>query len=108
VLQAYPESSQYEQKLVEVNNIWKSCMIPFWFKDKLIKLAPKIFGNNQLDNMQSISLYEIIRKIWTTIVARRINEVWLAKGLLHDAQYGYKLDNGTRMPLFSVIKKSRE
>ena len=70
-----------------------------------MKLAPKIPGNYQLDKMRPISFYEIIRKIWTTIVARRINRVWHEKGLLHQAQYGYRLDNGTQMALFNVINE---
>jgi hypothetical protein len=88
-----------------MTNIWKSRTILIWFKDKLMKLAPKIPGNDQLDNMRPISLYEIIRKIWTTIVARQINRVWYEKGLLHDAQYGCRSDNGTQVALFNVIKE---
>jgi hypothetical protein len=104
MIKAWPRSTKiFVYK--HMTNIWKSRTIPIWFKDKLMKLAPKIPGNDQLDNMRPISLYEIIRKIWTTIVARRINRVWHEKGLLHDAQYGYRLDNGTQMALFNVINE---
>ena len=86
-------------------NIWKSRTIPDWFKDKEIALAPKIPGNDQLDNMRPISLYEIVRKVWTTIIAKRINRVWHELGLLHPSQYGYTLDNGTQMALYTVINE---
>ena len=43
--------------------------------------------------------------MWTTIVAKRINKVWHERGLLHGAQYGYKLDNGVQMALFTVINE---
>jgi hypothetical protein len=104
MIKAWPRSTKmFVYK--HMTNIWQSRTIPIWFKDKLMKLAPKIPGNDQLDNMRPISLYEIIRTIWTTIVARRIDRVWHEKGLLHDAPYGYRLDNGTQMALFNVINE---
>ena len=88
-----------------MSNIWKSRTIPPWFKDKLMKLIPKSPDSEALDDMRPISLYEIIRKVWTTIVGKRINKVWHERGLLHGAQYGYKLDNGVQMALFTVINE---
>jgi hypothetical protein len=52
--------------------------------------------------MRPLSLYEVIRKVWTTIIAKRINLAWHNEGLLNDAQYGYQLDNGTPMPLLNL------
>jgi len=54
-------------------NIWTTRSTPKWFKDKLIKLAPKVHGNSELKNMRPISLYEVLRKIWTTIIGKRIH-----------------------------------
>jgi hypothetical protein len=74
MIKAWPRSTKiFVYK--HMTNIWKSRTIPIWFKDKLMKVAPKIPDNDQLDNMRSISLYEIIRKVWTTIIARQINRV---------------------------------
>ena len=86
-------------------NMWSTRTTPRWFKDKLLKLAPKIAGNSDLSNMRPISLYEIIRKVWTTIVAKRINLVWHTNKVLHPAQYGYQLDNGVHMALFNTINQ---
>jgi hypothetical protein len=38
-------------------------------------------------------------------MARRINRAWHEKGLLHDAKYEYRLDNGTQMALLSIINE---
>jgi hypothetical protein len=70
-----------------------------------MKLIPKSPDSEKLNDMRPISLYEIIRKVWTTIVGKRINKVWHERGLLHGAQYGYKLDNGVQMALFTVINE---
>ena len=56
-----------------MDNIWKTRSTPAWFKDKVIKLAPKVAGNAELKNMRPISLYEITRKAWTTIIGKRIH-----------------------------------
>ena len=55
--------------------------------------------------MRPISLYEIVRKAWTTIVAKRIHLVWHHHDVLHTDQYGYRLDNGTPMALLTVINE---
>jgi hypothetical protein len=102
MVKAWPESVR---KLVykHMLNIWKTRASPTWIKDKVIKLAPKIAGNTELkNNMRPISLYEVVRKVWTTIIAKRINLMWHNHDILHKSQYGYKLDNGTPMPLLNV------
>jgi hypothetical protein len=38
-------------------------------------------------------------------MARRINRFLHEKGLFHEAQYGYRLDNWTQMALFNVINE---
>jgi hypothetical protein len=88
-----------------MENIWTTRSTPAWFKDKVIKLAPKIAGNTELKNMRPISLYEVLRKAWTTIIARRIHLEWHNNDVLHKSQYGYRLDQGTHMALFSVINQ---
>ena len=53
--------------------------------------------------MRPISLYEVIRKVWTTIVAKRIHAIWHHHRLLNPAQYGYRLNNGILMPLYNLL-----
>jgi hypothetical protein len=79
--------------------------IPQWIKDKKIKLAPKVPGNSDLKNMRPISLYEVIRKVWTTTVAKRIHRVLHDANVLHAGQGGYRHDQGTMMPILRVINR---
>jgi hypothetical protein len=74
-------------------------------KHKLLKIAPKVPGNSQMKNMRSISLYEVIRKVWTTTIAKRIHCVLHEAGVHHEGQSGYRLDQGTMMFLLQVINK---
>ena len=85
--------------------IWQQRSCPDWFKDKLIKLAPKVAGSNDLNHMRPISLYEVLRKVWTTTIAKRIHLIWHTRQLLNPAQYGYRLDNGILMPLYNLLNK---
>jgi hypothetical protein len=55
--------------------------------------------------MRPISLYEILRKAWTTIIAKRIHQLWHDMDLLHKSQHGYRLDNGTPMALHTIINE---
>ena len=91
-----------ELVFIHMTNIWSHLASPSWFKDKIMKLAPKVPGNSDLLNIRPISLYEVIRKVWTTIISKRINLAWHNEGILHGGQYGYQLDNGTPMPLLNV------
>jgi hypothetical protein len=57
MIKAWPRSTKiFAYKYM--SNIWKSRTILIWFEDKLMKLAPNIPGNNQMDNMRPINLYE--------------------------------------------------
>ena len=53
--------------------------------------------------MRPISLYEVIRKVWTTTVAKRIHLICHHHRLLNPAQYGYRHDNGILMPLYNLL-----
>jgi hypothetical protein len=48
--------------------LWQMQETPQWIKDKRLKLASKVPGNSQIKNMRPISLYEVIRKVWTTTI----------------------------------------
>ena len=101
MVKAWPDSVQI-LVFQHMTNIWSSLSSPSWFKDKVMKLAPKMANNPELANIRPISLYEIIRKVWTTILAKRINKEWHDGGVLQRDQYGYRLDNGTPMPLLNI------
>ena len=84
-------------------NVWNHRMCPSWFKDKVIILAPKIPGSNELTHMRPISLYEVLRKVSTTTVAKRIHLIWHHSKILNPAQYSYRLNNSILMPLYNLI-----
>jgi hypothetical protein len=77
-------------------------------KDKRLQLAPKVPDNSQMKNMWPISLYQVIRKVWITKIAKRIHRVLHKAGVLHGAQSGYQLDQGTLMFLLQVINQIEE
>ena len=85
--------------------IWQQRACPEWLKNKVIKLAPKVAGSNDLSHMRPISLYEVLQKVWTTTIAKRIHLIWHTRRLLNPAQYGYRLDNGILMPLYNSLNK---
>jgi hypothetical protein len=73
--------------------LWQMQETYQWMKDKQVKLAPKTPGNSQIKNIQPIGLYEIIRKVWTTTISKRIHRVLHEALVLHDAQGGYMMNS---------------
>jgi hypothetical protein len=53
-------------------------------RDPPMDEEPKVPGNSQMKNMRPISLYEVIRKVWITTIAKRIHRVLHEAGVLHD------------------------
>jgi hypothetical protein len=52
--------------------LWEHKTRPIWWKDHILSPLPKIPENTELKNMRPISLIEIIRKIRTGMIVRRI------------------------------------
>jgi hypothetical protein len=84
--------------------LWKHKTIPIWWKDhNLSPLLPKIPGNTMLKSMRPISFFEIIRKIWTGMIVRRIQAVWTNHNILHSSQHGFRWGQGTDTALLRII-----
>jgi hypothetical protein len=82
--------------------LWETMTIPIWFKDHILSPLPKIPGNTDLKNMRP-SLFEIIRKIWTGRVVRRIHRVWTNHNILHSSQHGFRWRQGTDTALLRIL-----
>ena len=83
--------------------LWEHKTIPIWWKDHILSPLPKIPGNTELKNMRPISLFEIIRKIWTGMIVRRIQAVWTNHNILHSSQHGFRWGQGTDTALLRII-----
>jgi hypothetical protein len=83
--------------------LWEAKKIPVWFKDHILSPLPKIPGNTELKNMRPISLFEIIRKIWTGMVVTRIQRVWTNHNILHSSQHGFRWKQGTDTALLRIL-----
>jgi hypothetical protein len=88
--------------------LWQMRETLQWMKDKRLRVVSKVPGNSHMKNMQPISLYEVIRKVWTTTIAKRIHRVLYEAGVLYDAQSGYRLDQRKMMSLLQVINQIEE
>jgi hypothetical protein len=96
-----PGMVEYVHSLMQV--LWENKKIPIWMKDHILSPLPKIPGNTELKNMRPISLFEIIRKLWTGMVVRRIQAVWTTHKILHSAQHGFRWGQGTDTALIRII-----
>jgi hypothetical protein len=70
--------------------LWEHKTIPISWKDHILSPLPKIPVHTELKNMRLISLFEIIRKIWTCVIVRGIQAVWMNHNILHSSQHGFR------------------
>ncbi len=65
------------------NQMWQHKTVPAWWQDRLITLLPKEPGIHDLSKIRPISLFEVIRKMWASMVSRRVQHVWQDFNILH-------------------------
>ena len=98
-----------------LNELWKSPdqdILPDTWYTRWLCLIPKDkFGPPNIDRIRPISLFEVIRKVWTSILITRITRVWKDLNILHPAQHGYQPNIGTDtelIQLLNVIEDAQE
>jgi ribonuclease HI len=79
-------------------------MVPeSWYARWICSVPKKKNGPITLDSIRPISLYEVLRKVWTSIITARISRVWTELQVLHPTQYGYQFAMGTDTELLQII-----
>ena len=61
-----------------------------------------------LNSVRPISLYEVLRKVWTGLIAKKIETVWRDTGALDPAQYAYTKDTGADMEIIQIMNALQE
>ena len=88
--------------------MWEHKYAPQWWRDRVLCPAPKSSDASSLTNMRPISLFEILRKLWTGIIITRIHYTWATFGVLHSSQHGYRWRQGTDTALLRLINALEE
>jgi hypothetical protein len=74
-----------------------------WWADGFLCPIPKKPGDTALKNMRPIGLLEVIYKVGTGFIIRRIQAQWDMPSPLHPSQYGYCWRNGTDTAIIRVL-----
>ena len=108
-------SSTLQALFDSLNELWtspdQSILPDSWYTRWLCLIPKDKFGPPNLDRIRPISLFEVIRKVWTSILITRITRVWKDLNILHPAQHGYQPNIGTDtelIQLLNVIKDAQE
>jgi hypothetical protein len=83
--------------------LWKNKEVPEGWADGVLCPIPKKPGDTTLQNMRPIGLLEVIRKVWTGIIIRRIQAQWDKRSLLHPLWHRYRWRNGTDTAIIRVL-----
>lgn len=82
--------------------LWENKSIPIWWGDKLLCGLPKKANNSTLANVRPIGLLEVLRKLWTSLIVCRIQDVWEKHQVLHHAQSGYRWRRSTSTAIIQL------
>ena len=95
-----------------LNHLWTNRdtgISPESWKNRLLVMVPKLSESAPaLDRVRPISLYEVLRKVWTTIITTRIVNVWHDHRVMDKAQCGYTRGKGTHTELLQIINAIEE
>ena len=95
-----------------LNHLWinrDTGISPESWKNRFLAMVPKVAESAPaLDQIRPISLYETLRKVWTTIVTSRITEVWDRLRIIDKSQCGYTRGKGTHTELIQIINAIEE
>ena len=64
--------------------------------------------NIGLNNLRPISLVEIMRKTWVSLIVNRISGLWNKYELIHQSQHAYTNRCGTETAILSFINMMEE
>ena len=95
-----------EPLLREVHSILQSfgsADYPDWWSFRLMSPIQKIQGSTSLDSLRPIMLLEVVRKVWTTLLHRKIAHAWENFNLLAAGQAGGRPRHGTEAPIMQLI-----
>ena len=76
---------------------------PHWWSYRLVSPLQKVVGSNSLDSLRPIMLLEVMRKVWTTLLHRKIANIWERYNLLAEGQSGGRPGRSTESPIIQLI-----
>jgi len=108
MLKAAPEDLlKHIHSLLSV--MWTHRYVCVWWRDKFMSPLPKKPNpTSTLENIRPIGLLEVLRKLWTGILTRRIVTIWETNDVLNQSQHGYRWRNGTPSAILRVLNKIEE
>ena len=76
---------------------------PEWWSFRLLSPIQKVPGSNSLDTLRPIMLLEVLRKVWTTLLHRKVAHAWEQFNLLAQGQAGGRPSHSTEGPITQLI-----
>ena len=87
--------------------VWRTLKYPDGWGWRWMVLLPKVVGHT-MDEVRPISLVEVIRKCWNSLILKRIGQCLEKEGILEDGQHAYRLGRGTDSAVIQVLNVLEE
>ena len=91
-----------------LQELWTQKHIPDFWKNRWILPIPKTEETDNMDKLRPIALYEITRKIWTSMVLSRIHPILSTHKTLQGTQNGFVPHGGADTALLQLINAIEE
>jgi hypothetical protein len=88
---------------MQLQELWKDKDTPEWLKRKWLCAIPKEVDSSDLNKLRPIMLIEILRKLWTGAMIRKIRHAWEKYNVLSDTQYGFRSGRSCPQAILQLI-----
>ena len=87
----------------QLQALWLDKTTPDWLKRKWLCAIPKEPDSSDLNKLRPIMLIEILRKLWTGAMIRKIRWAWEKSQILSDTQYGFRSGRSCPQAILQLI-----
>jgi hypothetical protein len=86
-----------------LQELWVDKNTPEWLKRKWLCAIPKEVDSSDINKLRPIMLIEILRKLWTGAMIRKIRIAWEKNNILSDTQYGFRSGRSCPQAILQLI-----
>jgi hypothetical protein len=97
-----------EEMYKQMKNMWEDKHIPEWWKWRWFCPLPKVAVDIGLKDLRPISLVEIMRKTWVSLIINKIRALWDEFEIVNNTQHAYTKKCGTETAILIFINMMEE
>jgi hypothetical protein len=87
----------------QLQALWTNKATPVWLKRKWLCAIPKEAGSTDINKIRPVMLIEVLRKLWTGAMIRKIKMAWEKFDILEAVQYGFRANRSCPQAILQLV-----